>query len=65
MTISATTAASAGRFIAALPTLDDVGRVELLRLILEVAYAEGAQHMVQSMAANMEAARALDKAKAT
>jgi hypothetical protein len=63
--ISDSTAKSAARFLFALPLLTQDERRTLLSALLEVAHAEGAQHIVHSMAAVGEAASALDKARRT
>lgn len=63
MTISSSTAASAGRFIAQMPMLNTIERTQILLALLEVAYAEGAQHIAHTIEANIQAAKAVQKAR--
>lgn len=64
MTISTSTAASAGRFIAQIPLLNTIERTQILMALLELAYAEGAQHIAHTIEANVQAAKAVEKARA-
>lgn len=63
MTISTSTAASAGRFLDQIPLLTISERAQILLALLEVAYAEGAQHIAHTIEANIQAAKAVQKAK--
>lgn len=64
MSISTSTAASAGRFLALIPSLSEAQRQEMLLLLLRVAYAEGGQHIAQTIGANVQADAAVQKARA-
>lgn len=63
MTISTTTAAAAGRFVAICASLSDSERTQLLLALLELAFAEGAQHIAQTISADVQATIAVQKAR--
>lgn len=64
MSISISTAASAGRFLALIPSLSEAQRQEMLMLLLRLAYTEGGQHIAQTLQADAQTTLAVQKARA-